>query len=116
MDGRWASPLTLEDAERKTLERLVRGQTTPQRMVRRASIVLRGADRLSIEAIAAELRTSRPTVSKWRARFRAHGLDGLADSPRSGRPRVVTGADVERVMKLTLETRRAMRPTGAPAQ
>ena len=104
MDGRWASPLVLNDGERETLERLVRGHTTTQRIVRRASIVLRCAEGWSIEAIAAALRTSRPTVSKWRTRFREQGLDGLTDSPRSGRPRVVTGEDVERVMKLTLET------------
>ena len=44
------------------------------------------------------------TVGKWRSRFLEQRLDGLLDQPRSGRPRMIDDADVERVIGLTLET------------
>ena len=40
---------------------------------------------------------------KWRSRFLEQRLDGLLDQPRSGRPRMIDDADVERVIALTLE-------------
>jgi transposase len=37
--------------------------------------------------VAAHLDCDRHTVGQWRERFAAHGLAGLQDAPRSGRPR-----------------------------
>ena len=54
--------------------------------------------------MAAELRVCVDTVGKWRSRFLERRLDGLLDQPRSGRPRMIDDADVERVIALTLET------------
>ena len=54
--------------------------------------------------MAAELRVCIDTVGKWRSRFLEQRLDGLLDQPRSGRPRMIDDADVERVIALTLET------------
>ena len=54
--------------------------------------------------MAADLRVCVDTVGKWRSRFLEQGLDGLLDQPRSGRPRMIDDADVERVIALTLET------------
>ena len=62
------------------------------------------ADGLTNTVVAAQLGLSKPTVGKWRSRFLTQRLDGLLDGLRSGRPRVVTDADVERVLALTLET------------
>ncbi|GHE08825.1 hypothetical protein GCM10010339_58960 [Streptomyces alanosinicus] len=45
------------------------------------------------------------TVSKWRARFVAHRLDGLGDAPRPGRVRTVTDEQVAELVRLTLETK-----------
>ena len=53
--------------------------------------------------MAAELRVCVDTVGKWRSRFLEQRLDGLLDKPRSGRPRMIDDADVERVIALTLE-------------
>jgi transposase-like protein len=36
--------------------------------------------------IAKRLGARPNTVSKWRIRFARHGLKGLADAPRSGKP------------------------------
>jgi transposase len=33
---------------------------------------------------------SKPVVNKWRQRFREHGINGLKDAPRSGKPRTIT--------------------------
>ena len=35
---------------------------------------------------------SRPTVITWRERYKAQGLDGLADRPRLGRPKRLADA------------------------
>ena len=41
--------------------------------------------------IAAQNNVTSKTVSCWRDRYIAHGLDGLRDQPRSGRPSQYTG-------------------------
>src|SRR5262249_56969792 len=53
--------------------------------------------------IAAELGCALSTVGKWRGRFARHGLDGLHDEPRPGKPRTITDEEVERVIVKTLE-------------
>jgi transposase len=44
-------------------------------------------DNPSNQDIAAEFDCDRHTVGQWRERFAEHGLAGLRDAPRSGRPR-----------------------------
>jgi transposase len=48
------------------------------------------------------LRVTAQTVGKWRARFLAQGVQGLADQPRSGAPRSISDAVVEAVLAKTL--------------
>ena len=74
-----------------------------QALALRARIVLACADGRSNTGVAAELRVYVDTVGKWRSRFLEQRLDGLLDQPRSGRPRMIDDADVERVIALTLE-------------
>ena len=102
--GRPIPPLALDGAERETLEQWTRRPKTAQALALRARIVLASADGRSNTAVAAELRVCVDTVGKWRSRFLEQGLDGLLDQPRSGRPRMIDDADVERVIALTLET------------
>jgi transposase len=47
---------------------------------------------------------TRQTVGRWRARFARKRLNGLLDEPRPGAPRTIGDAEVERVVRLTLET------------
>ena len=101
--GRPMAPLALDGAERETLEQWTRRPKTAQALALRA-IVLACADGRSNTAVAAELRVCVDTVGKWRSRFLEQRLDGLLDQPRSGRPRMIDDADVERVIALTLET------------
>jgi len=43
-------------------------------------------------------------VTKWRSRFVARRLEGLADEPRPGAARTITDEQVEQVLVATLET------------
>ncbi len=54
--------------------------------------------------VAAALGCTRNTVGRWRRRYLAHGLDGLLDEPRPGRPRTISDEAVEQVIVRTLET------------
>jgi transposase len=47
---------------------------------------------------------AKQTVGKWRQRFMERRLDGLLDEARPGAPRKVGDAQVERVVRLTLES------------
>jgi transposase len=97
-------PLVLTGEERETLERWARRPTTAQALAQRARIVLSCAAGALNQAVAREVGVTRLTVGRWRLRFVTKRLDGLLDEPRPGAPRKITDADVERVIRLTLET------------
>jgi len=96
-------PLVLSETERRRLENWAKRRKTAQGLALRARIVLACAEGRSNTAVAARLGVSRVTVTKWRARFLAGRLDGLADEPRPGVPRTITDAQVEEVVVRTLE-------------
>ena len=79
--------VTLTDEDRRVLTARARGERCPHRDVQRARIVLAAADEQANAAIARRLGICVDTVRKWRARFCAEGLSGLADRPRPGRRR-----------------------------
>lgn len=84
----WAAhPIKLTDEERAELERVVRAHSSPQKLVRRARIVLLAAGGMVSRDISEEVGIHEEWVAKWRRRFREHRMAGLADAPRSGRPR-----------------------------
>ena len=60
----------------------------------RASIVLLAAEGLRNADIARRLGVSRQTVSTWRKRYAAEGLDGLLDRARTGRPSAVDEGEI----------------------
>lgn len=70
------------------------------RAVERARIILACLEGLEIQQVAKQLNVSVLTVSKWRRRFAQHGLKGLGDRPRPGKPPTY-GADFrQRVLAL----------------
>lgn len=95
-----ATPIVLTVDERSTLDGWVRSSKTEQRLVERARIVLLAADGLASRAIAREVGCARGVVSKWRVRFAQDRLAGLADAPRSGKPRTYGGDADRRVLAL----------------
>ena len=87
MSRRSPYPIELTDPERRVLEERTRRQTATQREAFRARIVLLAAEGRRNDEIAAKLGSARQTVSGWRKRFFEEREAGLADRPRSGRPR-----------------------------
>ncbi len=86
--ARQAPHLLLSPYDCIDLRRLVQAHSTPQALAFRARLILRCAspDHPTNDEVAAEFDCHPETVAKWRWRFRRHGLDGLSDLPRSGRP------------------------------
>jgi transposase len=101
--GRPKATLTVTDDERQKLASWAKRPTSAQRLALRARIVLACADGLTNRAVAGQLGITPHTVGKWRARFLADRLEGLADEPRPGAPRTVSDAQVEDVIARTLE-------------
>ena len=95
-----ATPIVLTAEERATLEGWVRSSTTEQRLVERARIVLLAAAGTGSRAIGRELGCARGVVSKWRVRFARERLAGLADAPRSGKPKTYGEAADRRILAL----------------
>ena len=105
--GRPTPPVTLTTEERETLERWTRRPTTAQALAQRARMILSCAAGQTNTRVARELRVTKQTVGRWRARFLADRVDGLLDEPRPGAPRTVTDAQIEAVLTRTLESRPA---------
>jgi hypothetical protein len=89
MPNPFAPALVLEAEAQERLQALTRAHSAPQALAFRCRLILRLAakDQLSNLQVANELECARNTVALWRTRYRQHGLVGLQDAPRSGRPR-----------------------------
>ena len=96
------TPLRLTDAEREQLEGWVRAGDGCPTLALRARIVLSCHDGCSNRESARRLRLTPQTVGKWRTRFLADRMHGLADHPRPGAPRTISDALVEAVLAKTL--------------
>lgn len=97
---RTSPPLAVDARDADTLREWVESNSPASTIGRRARIVLLSGAGHGPSAIAAELGCSKQTVITWRERYRADGIGGLRDAPRSGRPATV---DPELVIGRTLE-------------
>ena len=102
--GRPIAPLSLTVEERETVERWTGRPKSAQALAQRSRIVLECAAGQPNTAVAQRLGLTHQTVGKWRKRFVERRLDGLLDEPRPGAPRQVGDAQIERVVRLTLES------------
>ena len=105
MPGPAPQPVAVTARQRRVVERIVRRDTSPQRQVRRARIVLAAVEGANNEEVGRRVGVSEDTARVWRARWAAageallaaeaegddRGLEAvvvgvLGDEPRSGAP------------------------------
>ena len=92
----------LSAEEQQMIERLAHSRTAEARLVERARIIWQAYQGLSVPAIARDLGLHAQTVRDWLKRFNAHGLEGLHDLPRGGRPATYTPEQVAEVIATAL--------------
>jgi transposase len=102
--GRPTAVIELSDAERETLERWVRRHSSAQALALRSRIVLACAEGKTNGEVAEACGVHPASVGKWRRRFAADGVEGLADAPRPGARRTVADETIEAVIVDTLES------------
>jgi transposase len=117
MPGPAPHAISVPPAQLAVLERLLRQQSCPQALVRRAKIVLAAAQGQCNEPIAHQLGCSTTTVRLWRTRWAAaldvlaaaeadpHTLPAaiatvLADAPRSGAPDIFSAEQIIHILNL----------------
>jgi transposase len=69
--------VVLSGAEREQLAAIAADRNRPRKHVERARIVLASADRHAAQRVAHSIGVSRPTVWRWQQRFAESGVDGL---------------------------------------
>jgi transposase len=101
-----ASPLAMSADQQRELERLVRSGNSPQKVALRSRLLLLAHQGLPNQAIAAQLKISRPTVLAVRAAFVQSGVRAVTGVRRRKRsPKVLTPELEQRILDTTLTTR-----------
>jgi transposase len=95
-----ARKITVEGENQQELEKWIHSQKIERRLLERARIILLASQGKSNKVIAELLQTREATVSKWRNRFILHGLKGLQDKLRSGKPREYSKKDEKRILSV----------------
>src|SRR5712672_2847810 len=103
--GRPKQQVQLTNDARQDLENFANSRSLPHGLVQRAKIVLMAARGESNAHIAEKLHISKPTVGIWRRRYLDHGLAGLHDELKPGRPRSISDERVAVIVRKTLETK-----------
>jgi transposase len=98
-----ARPIALRASERERLKKMAYGHKTEHRLRVRAQIVLHAARGRSNARISRETGLHLDTVRTWRSRFAGHGLAGLSDRTRSGRPPSFTALQIAEVKALACQ-------------
>ena len=83
-----SDPIVLTGSQQLELSRIVQSRSLPAGYVFRARLILMLAEGNSYNAIKKSLRTTAPTISRWKQRFLASGVDGL-DTSHPGQPAFV---------------------------
>jgi transposase len=90
------------DEEQHELERLAHARTAPARLVERARVVVAALAGERAEAIAARFHVTAATVYLWLHRYNDHGVAGLEDRSRKGRPSTYTREQVGEIVATAL--------------
>ena len=90
----------VDPAEERRIRRLANARHAPARWLERARIITLSWDGAEVGQIAAQLGCHPRTVYRWLHRFNEHGIDGLGDLPRPGRPRRLGELERGRIIAL----------------
>ena len=93
--------IELTEQEREELTRWSTSRTLAAGDVFKAKLILALSNGVSYSRIEAELKTSRPTIARWKARFEEGRIAGLEGHHKGSRPRAATPAMQARVLKKT---------------
>ena len=91
--------LKLTDEQRHELRRWAQSRTLPAGDVFRARLILALGNGTSYREIAKSLKTSGPTIARWKMRFEQDGMAGLEGRHRGSKPRSATPAVQARVIR-----------------
>jgi transposase len=97
-----AAKIQLTEQQKDELERCIASRTVAVRCMERAKIILSLAAGGMQKAIAEQVGVVRQTVSRWEQRFLQHGIKGLDDASRSGRPRVIPPEKTQQIVRMTV--------------
>src|ERR1700692_1061120 len=100
------SLLKLMPEQREDLQRWAQSRTLPAGDVFRARLILALADGSTYREIARTMKTSLPTIARWKMRFEREGLAGLEGRHLGSKPRTATPKVQARVI------RRVQQPPG----
>ena len=101
--ARIAKIIEASEQQRTELLTMKRSLKVEKRYCQRAEVILLSLESKTLEEIIDETGLSRPVINKWRQRFRAKGVEGLRDAPRSGKPTVVTAEQKAAVIQKACE-------------
>lgn len=93
--------LAITDEQRSELRRWAASRTLPAGDVFRARLILALADGQTYEEIKVTLRTTAPTISRWKQRFEEAGIDGLDPRHKGSEPRVADAVLQARIARKT---------------
>lgn len=96
-----SDPIVLTDSQQDELKRIGQSRSLPAGYVFRARLILMLAEGASFSRIQRSLKTTAPTIIRWKQRFLAAGLDGL-DTNHPGQPASVLTAKLRaRILSAT---------------
>lgn len=88
--ARKSAPIHATEDQMRELLMMQRSTKIEKRYNQRASVILLSLEGKTVDEIIEQSGLSRPGVNKWRQRYRAKGIDGLKDAPRSGKPSTIS--------------------------
>ncbi|MCC6586728.1 MAG: IS630 family transposase [Bryobacterales bacterium] len=100
---RYGELLTLTDEQKDELTRWSLSRSLPAGDVFRARLILALATGNSYSHIEKDLKTSRPTIARWKARFEQDGMAGLEPLHKGSQPRTATPAVQARILGKTVK-------------
>src|ERR1700747_951656 len=84
--------LKLTAEQKQELQRWAQSRTLPAGDVFRARMLLALAEGITYREIARSMKTSTPTVARWKMRFEREGMAGLQGRHRRRQPRAAHAA------------------------